>query len=209
MIEEPRMDRAPRAVLVASALLLFLSCASSSVDVSSQFQRYSEASAAHDLTTLATLTADSIVWQLGPMTLEGKAQALGPNAYDAGAQTELTYRNIEVDGNVVTFELIETNEIIRAIGMRELRHYPRFEFKAGLVARKGPSGTKPPHEYSLAEHNRRMAPLRGWIRETHPEVLGELRDADCRFLFSEENGARMLALAREWVAAGAPGRLTD
>jgi predicted esterase len=172
-----------------------------------QFQRYAGASASHDLETLAALTADDIVWELGRYRLEGKEAALGPHAYDLGLENTLAFRDIQVDGSAVEYELVERNETILAIGMTEVRHYPRLTFENGLVVRKGPSSKKPPAEYSMAEFNRRMAPLRKWIRETHPEAMSELLDADGAFVFSEKTGASMLRLTREWVAAGTPGRL--
>ena len=82
-----------------------------------------------------------------------------------------------------------------------------IEFENGLVVRKSSGWREPPAAYSMAEFNRRMAPLRKWIRETHPEALSKLLDADGNFVFSQDNGALMLRLTRAWVAAGAPGRL--
>jgi hypothetical protein len=55
-----------------------------------------------------------------------------------------------VDGNVVEFELVERNEIVRAIGMTEVHSYPRFTFEKGLVVRKEPTGQETPAEYSMA-----------------------------------------------------------
>ncbi|MGD8329130.1 MAG: nuclear transport factor 2 family protein [Acidobacteriota bacterium] len=202
----PGRVHATHAVVVA-ALLSVCSCYRTSPDVAEQFQRYADASASHDLETLETLMADDIVWQLGRYTFEGKEAALGPHAYDLGMDNELTFRDVRVDGNVVEFELAETNETVRAIGMTELRSYPRFTFANGLVVRKGPSGKEQPAGYSMAEYNRRMAPLREWIRNTHPEAVSDLLDAGGSFVFSRENGALMLRLTREWLAAGAPGRL--
>jgi hypothetical protein len=173
--------------------------------VARQFERYAEASASHDLETLAALTDDDIVWQLGPYSLEGKEAALGPHA---GLENTLTFHDVRVDGNVVEYELIERNETIRAIGMIEVRHYSRFTFENGLVVRKEPSAKEALAEYSMAEFDRRTAPLREWIRDTHPEATSELLDADGAFVFSQESGAFMLRLTREWVAAGTPGRLT-
>jgi len=190
------------------ALVLGLSCAGTSPDVEQQFKRYAEASASHDLETLEALTANNIVWQLGPYRLEGKEAALGPNEYDRGTGTTLEFRNITIDGNVVEFELIERSGVISAVGMTELRHYTRFTFENGLVVRKEPGAKEPPAEYSMAEFTRRMSPLRRWIRETHPEAIPKLLDADGTFVFSRDSGALMLLLTREWVAAGAPGRLT-
>jgi hypothetical protein len=195
------------AVLVATVSLTFPGCASRP-DVAKQFERYAKASKEHDLATLEALTAEDIVWQLGPYKLEGKKEVLGPNAYDAGVENQLTYRNPRIEGNVVEFELIETNEIIQAVGMTEVRHYGRFEFENGQLKRKLGAWKAPPPEYSMAELNRRKVPLRRWIRETHPEAMQELLDSEGNFVFTRDNGALMLSLTREWVAAGAPGRLT-
>jgi len=196
------------AVLLATALLTFAGC-ESRPDVAQQFERYAKASTEHDLATLEALTADDIVWQLGPYRLEGKEAVLGPNAYDAGIENELVYRNARIEGNVVEFELIETNEVIRAVGMTEVRSYPRLEFENGQLKRKVGSWRDSPVEYSMVELNRRKAPLRRWIRDTHPKAIQRLVDAEGNFVFSQDNGALMLRLTRDWVAAGAPGRLTS
>ena len=197
----------PCLLIAAGVCLVAGSCAQNSRHVARQFERYSEASASHDLQALDALTADDIVWQLGRYRLVGKEAALAPNAYDLGIGNELEYRNVQVEGNVAECEVIERNEIVAAIGMVEVHQYPRYTFENGLVVRKEPSGKQADAEYSMAEFNRRLAPLRKWIRETHPEVMSRLVDPDKGFVFSQETGALMLRLTREWVAAGSPGRL--
>jgi hypothetical protein len=195
-------------VLLSTIFLAFAGCGNQA-DVAEQFEQYAKASTEHDLATLEALTADDIVWQLGPYKLEGKEAVLGPNAYDAGVENELVYRNARIEGNVVEFELIETNEVVRAVGMTEVRSYPRFEFENGQLKRKAGSWRDSPPEYSMVELNRRKAPLRRWIRDTHPEAMQKLMDSEGNFVFSQDNGALMLRLTRDWVAAGAPGRLTS
>ncbi len=195
------------AVLAAGVLLLVGSCAGTSPDVAQPFKRYAEASASHDLETLAALTADNIVWQLGPYRLEGREAALGPNAYDKGLENTLIFQDVRIEGSVVEAELVERNEMLRAIGMPELRRYVRYTFENGLVVRKEPGAKEPPAEFSMAELNRRMTPFRAWIRKTYPQAISTLVDADRAFKFSQENGALMLRLTRKWVAAGTPGRV--
>jgi hypothetical protein len=195
-------------ILAACILLLACSCIGNQSEAAKQFALYSEASVSHDLSVLGALTAEDIVWQLGPRRLEGKQEVLGPNAFDKGAEATLTYRNVSVEGNRVEFELVETSDIIRAVGMTALWHFPRFEFQNGLVSRKAGSWKEPPDIHSMKEFGQRMAPLREWIRETHPDAIPRLVNSDRSFIFSEESGALMLRLAREWVASGAPGRLT-
>ncbi|MCP5053606.1 MAG: nuclear transport factor 2 family protein [bacterium] len=193
--------------LTIGFLSLGCSYASDRPTVAEQFERYAKASASHDLAALEALTADDIVWVRGPHRHEGKKNALGPNAFDAGVKATLVFRNVKVEGNIVEFELIETSGVIRAVGMTKLLHYVRFEFENGLVKRKMPGSKKPPAKYSRAEFVKRMTPLRKWILETHPEAIPRLVDSRRAFIFSEESGALMLKLAEQWAAAGAPGRL--
>ena len=81
----------------------------------------------------------------------------------------------------------------------------RFVFENGLVVSKGPR--RPPE--GVQERERRAAPFRLWVREAHPEAIGRLMDGRGTFRFSRENGELMLELTSAWLAAGAPGRITD
>lgn len=153
-----------------------------------------EASIRHDLKTLRSMTSEDIVWKLGPYTLVGRDAALGPNAYDAGMETELEYSNVIVNGDVVEFELVERSDEIRAVGMHEVHHYPRFVYEKGLLKRKEPWKLSP----DAGEASRRVAPLRRWIRENHPEAIEKLLDSKGNFIFNKDNGALMRDLANEW-----------
>lgn len=167
-------------------------------------QRYMTASIRHDLATLRRLTAADATWQLGPYAFRGRDAVLGPNAYDAGIDNQLEYRNVVVRGDTVETELTERNDLVRAVGMSEVRSYPRYVFEDGLLIRKEPWRASK----DLVELQARVEPLRRWIRTHHPEALEILLSEPGRFRFSEASGALMLRLARQWNEAGAPGRLT-
>lgn len=157
-------------------------------------QMYMAASIRHDIEKLSAMTHKDIVWQLGPYTLEGKEAALGPNRYDASIGNIIEYNNVVVLDDTVEFELVERNELLSAIGMERIRHYPRFIFKDGLVFRKE-SWKKSP---DIPEMNRRAKPKRDWISENHPEVIQKFFDSDGNFIFNRENGKLAIKMTREW-----------
>lgn len=166
-------------------------------------QRYMTASIRHDLATLRRLTHEEATWKLGPHTFRGRDEVLGPNEYDAGMDNQLEYRNVIVRGDTVETELTERNDLIRAVGMSEVRGYPRYIFEGGLLVRKEPWRASE----DLVELQARVEPLRRWIRIHHPEALEILISVPGSFRFSEASGALMIRLARQWIEGGAPGRL--
>ena len=159
-----------------------------------------EASNAHDLDTLASMTADNIVWNLGPYVLRGKPEALLPHEGDAVMNTTLEVRDLRVEGQVVECEVIERNDMLRAAGIESWRHYARFVFdETGRIILKGPSRTSPDD----AEVAKRMQPFREWVRTNHPQSVPNFEDiTDC---FGTEPAKRSRQLMQDWVEAGRPG----
>lgn len=157
-------------------------------------RKYMEASINHDIETLRSLTSENIVWILGRYTLVGREEVLGPNLYDAGLENELDYRNVIVKGDTVECELLERNDIFRAAGIDEVRRFPRFIFKDGLLIKKEPY--KPSKD--MEELSRRQAPFQLWVRKNHPEAIEKFLDSEGNFIFSRENGVLIRSLAIEW-----------
>lgn len=187
--------------------LLSMAMAASSVpmllaaeDVATIHARYMKASISHDLETLRSLTAEDATWQLGPRLLEGREEVLSPNKWDAGTSTELEYRDVRIDGNVVEFTLLESNDLLRALGVEVVRHFPRFIFEDGKVKRKEPWQPSP----DMVRVNQNMQPLRQWIRDERPEALEVLVDQAGAFVFSREGGELMTQLALEWSRTTKP-----
>jgi hypothetical protein len=164
-------------------------------------RRYMEASNAHDLDTLRAMTADDIVWRLGPWTFVGKEQALLPHENDAVMNTTLEVRDVHIRGNTVEFEVIERNDALRAVGIARWRHYARFTFNdRGLVIRKE-AWKKSPDDREAA---RRFRPLRQWVAQHHPEAVPDI-DGPPEKAWGYKRAMRMRELREEWVAAGRPG----
>lgn len=159
-------------------------------------RKYVDACNRHDLETARDMLTDDVVWYLGPDTLVGKEQVLGPLAYDEGINTRLECSNVVVKGDTVEFELVEKNDFLTVLGFAEIRHFPRFIFKDGLLQEKKPGKPKVENQ----ELNQKIAALREWAQENHPGVLARLEAPDGSFVFSRENGQLAVKLARAWQA---------
>jgi ketosteroid isomerase-like protein len=176
-------------------------CSDRTTSTAEVFQRYLAASNAHDLEALAAMTADDIVWQLGPWTLVGQEKALRPHYADLINHTVLEAREVVVRGDTVECTLIERNDATRAHGPDSLVHYARYVFEAGLVVKKEPWA---PSE-SLRELNRRAEPFRSWVREEHPEALAVILDSNGTPRWTRDAVELVHEIRKAWVAAGKPG----
>ena len=193
-----------RSIHPAVHVAVFLSACASPPDVAELHRRYMAASNAHDVETMAEMTAENVVWQLGPYTLKGKVEALLPNAGDAVMNTTLEVRDRRVIDNVVECVVVERNDALRAIGMESWRHYPRFVFDSeGKVLRKEPWRSSPDD----AEFRRRLQPFSQWVKENHPEAVPDF--SDMSDTFGREPALRALRVREQWIAAGRPGLIKD
>ncbi len=178
-----------------SFLLLLATAVAGGTDLKVVLERYLKASDRHDLKTLRAMTAEDAVWKLGPDLLAGRDAVLAPNACDAGANTRLKWSNVVVHGNSVEFELVERNDIIRALGIPELRHFVRFTFEGELVKRKEESQPAVGIEALQAKG----ALFLTWLRQSHPKALRRIMTPEGRFIYSRENCRMEAKLAAEWA----------
>ncbi len=141
------------------------------------------------------MTAEDAVWKIGPDLLAGREAVLAPNACDAGANTRISWSNIAVHGSTVEFDLVERNDILRALGIPELRHFVRFTFKDGLVKRKEESKSAAGVDAVEA----RGALFLAWLRQTHPDALRRIMTSEGKFIYSRESCRTEAKLAAEWA----------
>ena len=169
-------------------------------DIRAAYLRYMGASNAHDLDTLESMTADDIVWHLGPYELRGKPEALLPHRTDAVMNTTLEVRDLRIEGRVVECDVIERNDMLRAVGIEGWRHHARYVFdETGRIVLKEPWRSSPDDAIVA----RRFQPFRAWVRENHPQSVPDFDDiTDC---FGTEPARRSRQLLMDWVAAGRPG----
>lgn len=191
-----------KALLSVALLSLQLAACASSLDVADLHRHYLAASNAHDLATLEAMTADDIIWRLGPFTFQGKDEALLPHETDAVFNTVLEVNDITIEGDVVEAELVERNDMLAAVGVERWRHYVRWVFNDdGEVVRKEAWRSSPDD----AEVTRRLQPFRQWIRENHPEAVPNFDDV--RDVWGREPALLNKQMLDAWIAAGSPGSI--
>ena len=180
--------------LVLTIVLLTLCTKNREVEIQELHRRYMEASINHDIKTLKEMMAEDIVWELELFTFQGKEEALGPYEYDAGIENNIEYSNVVVRGDTVEFELVEKNELTKTFGMYEVRQFPRFIFKDGLVHKK----ELWKRSTDKRELSRRVKPFQKWIRKNHPEAMKMFFNSEKKFIHSRETGKLYVQLLKEW-----------
>ncbi len=181
-------------LIILVSFVLFSCEAKKTYNLKDIHQKYMTASINHDIETLEKMTHDSIIWILGPYTFRGKEEALGPNRYDKGTDAIIEYKNVNIRQDTVEFEFFERNEILTAMDMEGVKHYPRFIFKNGLLYKK--ESWKPAPDRQIM--NQRSRQRRNWIKKNHPEIFQKYFDSIGNFIWSEENGKLQIQMAREW-----------
>jgi len=147
----------------------------------------------HNIEKVYSMYSDSIVWYLGPFILKGKGEAIKPLWFDKGANTKLMISNVLVNGDTVDFNLLETNDVLHALGVNQLHHSPRFIFNDGLI--KTILSTKLPGEFQAYADS--ISAFRKWLSENEPEVYNKFWP-DGKFVFSEERGRVMPVEIKKW-----------
>ena len=183
------------------AMLLGTACSPRAPSTRELFERYLAASNAHDLAALDDMTADSVVWRLGPWTLRGKARALSLHYADLINHTALEARDLVIRGDTVECTLVERNDATRAYGPDSLVHYPRYVFRDGLMTVK--EGWK--RDTSFAALNRHAEPFHSWVRETHPEAIAVILDSTGTPRWTRQALDKVRQMLLAWIAAGKPG----
>jgi hypothetical protein len=166
-------------------------------DPSVLFDQYVDAVNAHDLETLASLTAPDAKWG----SLVGRDALLRQNEFDIETGIRLETRDVSVQGNAVEATLIERTDFTRAHGPESTIHYVRFVFQNGMVVSK--SRTRP--DPQTDEFMSRTIPFRQWVRQTHPEAVEKLTSAPRVLIITKESGVLTAELLAEWVSLGRPG----
>jgi len=180
--------------IVLVALSLAVACGSSDQRaLTAALRSYVDAANRHDLAALGQMVTEDVAWYLGPDTLRGRQAVLAPHAFDSGANTVLLVDQVEVRGDTVEFDLVEHNDVLDALGIAELHHFPRFVFRDGLIAKI--RARRQPLE--LLAFSDSVASFMQWLGQHDPAAFARLWP-DGRFAYSAEAGTTMPALVLEW-----------
>jgi hypothetical protein len=143
------------------------------------------------------LLADDVVWELMGHTYRGKDEVVQFIAFDDGMGSRLELANVTVEKDTVNLELLESNDLMTALGVPQLRSYVRIVFAGGKV--KQSSETRPPQGAEQLEAA--WGELGAWLETNHPDALAAMYGADGAPVRSREAGRSLVGLAREWKSA--------
>ncbi len=165
--------------------------------------RFERASNAHDLAALAQLFAVDAIWYLEEIPIyRGRDEVLGPLEYDAATHAQLALQNLrfrdqaEPGATEVLCEIVESNDFFEALGVDSIRQQVQFTLVDDRIASvrslraDGPAG----------EGERRVAHFLTWLGRERPADFERLMGTGAR----PELAGELVALARQWTAAGQP-----
>ncbi len=146
------------------------------------------------------LFADDASLHFGPLgTLTGIDQIREIHGYDLALHTKLRFENCEQVDEVVTCGVVETNDRLKTAGIESISYdETRFSFDAdGRIA----SVTATLSVDSMQQMGAAVAAFDAWARANQPEPYAELFTAEGAFVYSFENGEKVLVLLRAWQRA--------
>jgi hypothetical protein len=184
-----------RLAVVIQIVLATLSCGrGGSSDVDKVAKKYLEAWKKHDVETLKTMTALDVVWEFKGGKLIGREHLLAPFEFDAGANSILEFNNVVVRGDTVEFQLVEKNDLLAALRVYELEHYPRLIFENGLLQRREMVRDTP----YLRDYAEQLSILRSWIRRNRPEVYEKIVTPKGTYRITRETGELLVQMGKIW-----------
>lgn len=118
--------------------------------------------------------------------------------YDRGINTRLAFINCEVEDNTVTCQTVEFNGWLEAAGLQPIFYTSSvFAFDGDKIARV----TATMSAESAQALNQTLAAFVPWLMQARPEEASLLFSPEGLFIYSEENGERVVSLLYEWRSA--------
>lgn len=147
----------------------------------------------YDVEAVRDMTAEDAVWILGPDTLRGRDEMMGPIAYDEGAKAVLTVSDVAVRGDTVECGLSEKNDVLASLGVPELHRRIRMVARGGLIHSISP--VRPATEQQAVADT--MKAFMDWLRTERPDTYALIWSKG-GFNYSLEVGEQMPNLIRVW-----------
>jgi ketosteroid isomerase-like protein len=171
-------------------LLLTTSCTPTLVDRVKAFQK---AANSHNAEKLLSFYADDVRFEIigTSMVIEGKEKLRKPIEEQFILNVHMTFTDIKVDGNTVTYKVKEQNDMLKAAGIDALHYeYDQITFKDGLIKQE------------IAKPTQESMKIMAEFRESFEKWASEKRGQEWAKLKSEgitkENVSKWLAIIREW-----------
>jgi hypothetical protein len=144
---------------------------------------------------LAMFHEDAEFEIVGQSGLSGRQEIRNIFDYDVGVNTELRFINCKSEGNSVHCQILEQNDRLDAIGIRELEYAScTLVFKEGLIE----SFTATISDESMRYIMEKWQDFIPWITKNYPDEYSRMFTSEGRFIYNRENGRGVVPLLREW-----------
>ena len=171
-------------------LLLTTSCAPTLTDRVEAFQK---AANGRDVEKLLSFYADDVRFEIAgtPMVIEGKENLRKPIEEQFILNCRMTFTDIKVDGNTVTYKVKERSDWLKAMGVDALYYeYDQITFEDGLIKKEIAKPTQKNMEIMAEFRNT----FEKWASEKQGQEWARLKSEG----ITKENVNRWLAIIRQW-----------
>ncbi len=144
---------------------------------------------------MTMFTEDAEFEIVGLSKFSGKKQVRNIFEYDVGVNTQLQFINCKSEGNIVRCQILERNDRLDAIGIRELKYSScTFVFKDRLI--QSITAEIPPE--SVRYNSEVWQKFLPWLSENYPDKYSTMFTSEGRFIYNRENGAHIVPMLRKW-----------
>jgi hypothetical protein len=143
------------------------------------------------------LLADDVEMDFQGQPFKGKDEVVRFMAFDDGMGSRVEVANVSARGDTVTFDLLESNEFMRTLGVPQIRGHQQFVLANGKVRRT--ADLRPPD--GSAQLDSAWVRFAAWAQANRPQAMAALSDSESHAVVSREAGRALVALAKEWRAA--------
>jgi hypothetical protein len=125
----------------------------------------------------------------------GKENIRSVFEYDSAVHTKLVFFDCTSKGDAVTCQIVERNDRLEALGIKELLYRSCIlAFKDGLIS-KFMATIDVDMARAVGE---RSSAFVDWISKNYPGEHSRMFTREGRFIYSGENGKNVVALMKEW-----------
>lgn len=182
--------------LVMFALMfMVLSCAP---NLSERIRQYVTTYNTHDVEKIMSFYADDIRFEdVGVWVKAGKQEVRKITEWDAATHIVMKISNVTVQGDTVTFSLVETNDWLKLAGIGEALYEPsRVVFRNGKIAVIEAKLSEETMKIWMPAWNAIIA----WAKANSKEKLAEAMP-EGKFVFGADYAHKWIDLLKEWREA--------
>lgn len=176
-------------------IFMVLSC---SINLEERVRAYEQVYNSHDFNGIMSFYADDAQFTVvGAFNKTGIEQIRTITEWDTTVKVHMSISDIAVQGDTVTFKLVESNEWWRLAGIDTVTYYPcTIIFSNGLIKSIKAEATKE----SLAAINKVLPGIFSWVAKERSEEYAEVMPGG-EFIYTAESAEKWLELLKDWRAA--------